>query len=117
MEPPDHHGGGVVHALTPGNGNVARQLTEAVGVPDTPTPSQWHLPGPLGAVMERHNEEGTEQALDKAPEVSAGPEGRSLGALSKNRGITKPLRRAPPRPMAIRGRNSYFSGYGPPNSQ
>ena len=102
MDPPDPHGGGVVHASTPKNGNVAFQLTEALGVPDTPTPSQWHPPGLFGAAMERYNEEETQQALDKTPDVSAGLEGRGLGALSKNRGITKPLRRAPPRPLVVR---------------
>jgi hypothetical protein len=98
MEPPNPHGGGVMHALSPRNGNVASPLE----TPDTPTPSQWHPPGPLGAIMEGYNEQENQQALDKTPDTSVGPEGRGLGALSKNRGITKPLQRAPPRPIVVR---------------
>jgi hypothetical protein len=41
--------------------------------------------------MERYNKEETQQALDKTPDVSAGLKGQSLGTLSKNWGIKKPL--------------------------
>jgi len=98
MEPPNPHGGGVTHALSPRNGNVASPLE----TPDTPTPSQWHPAGPFGAIMEGYNEQENQQAVDKTPDTSVGPEGRGLGTLSKNRGITKPLRRAPPRPTVVR---------------
>jgi hypothetical protein len=92
MEPPNSHGGGVTHALSPRNGNVASPLE----TPDTPTPSQWRPAGPFGAIMEGYNEQENQQAIDKTPDTSTGLEGRGLGALSKNRGITKPLQRAPP---------------------
>jgi hypothetical protein len=52
--------------------------------------------------MEGYNEQENQQALDKTSDISVGPEVRGLGALSKNRGITKPLRRAPPRPIVVR---------------
>jgi hypothetical protein len=52
--------------------------------------------------MEGYNEQENQQAMDKTPATSVGLEGRGLGALSKNRGITKPLRRAPPRPIVVR---------------
>jgi hypothetical protein len=41
--------------------------------------------------MEGYNEQENQQALDKTPDISVGLEGRGLGAISKNRGITKPL--------------------------
>jgi hypothetical protein len=41
--------------------------------------------------MEGYNEEETHQAKDKTPDVSAGLEGRGLGALSKNTVSVRPF--------------------------
>ena len=70
MEPPDPHGGGVVHALTPKNGNVASQLTEALGVPDTPTPSKWHAPGHFGTIVEEYNEKENQQIMEAVMDIN-----------------------------------------------
>jgi hypothetical protein len=102
MEPPDPHGGGVVRALTPKNGNVASQLTEALGMPDTPTPSHWHASGQFKTSVEEYNEKENQQTVDGTPDVSVGLEGRGLGVLSKNRGVIKRIRRAPPIPLVAR---------------
>jgi hypothetical protein len=102
MDPPDPHGGGVVHALTPINGNVASQLTEALGVPNTPTLSTWHNPGLLGTLVEEYDNKENQQVLSKAPDITAGLKGRGLGVMSKNQGIAKTIQQAPPRPLVAR---------------
>jgi len=109
MEPPEPHGGDAGHASTPSGGDVASQLTAALGVPDTPTPSQWILPGPLGAVIGRDSEGQSPQTLNEALGTAAGPEERSLGAQGKNRGVIKPLQHGPPRPLGIRDPLKDFS--------
>jgi hypothetical protein len=73
MDPPDPHGGGGAHATTLRNGYVAGQLTELLGVPDTPTPSQWNGPGLLGAVIgakETYNDENAPEQSQRAPNTA-----------------------------------------------
>ena len=98
MDPPDPHGGGGTHALTPGNCYVATQLAEALETPDILTPSQWSLPGPQGATTAVNSEEEGQQALN----IPSAAENRDLGQPSKSRGITKPLRRTTQRPPGLR---------------
>ena len=102
MDPPDPHGGGGAHASTPGNGYVASQLTEALEMPDTLTPNQWNLPGPLGAVTAGNSEEEGQQALETTLNTPSATESRGTGQSSKSRGITKPLRRTTQRPPGMR---------------
>jgi hypothetical protein len=52
--------------------------------------------------VDEYNEKENQQVVDNIPDIPASIESRGLGVLSKNRGITKPLRRAPPRPLAVR---------------
>ncbi|KKA16238.1 hypothetical protein T310_10176, partial [Rasamsonia emersonii CBS 393.64] len=100
MDPPDLHGGGVIHASPPANGHAASQLTEFLEVPDTPTPSRWNIPGPLGLVM---NETGQENDQGNHEEVQDPPrflrDGKAPCQASKGRGITKQQRRVIQRPL------------------
>ena len=91
MDPPDPHGGGGTHALAPGNSYVASPLTEALETPGIPTPRQWGLPDPLGAITAGNSEEEGQQALEIGLNTPSATENRGLGQLSKSRGITKPL--------------------------
>ncbi|KAL2004572.1 hypothetical protein VTN00DRAFT_3457 [Thermoascus crustaceus] len=72
MEAPELHGGGTIHASTPANGHAASQLTEILGVPDTPIPSQWNIPGPPGLIMNKDDQEsnpGTEAEPPEDPRI------------------------------------------------
>ena len=68
MEPPDPHGGGVIHASPPANSHAASQLMEILGVPDTPTPSRWNLPGPLGLVTSENGPENDQEKAGSPPD-------------------------------------------------
>ncbi|KKA24781.1 hypothetical protein T310_1140, partial [Rasamsonia emersonii CBS 393.64] len=100
MEPPDPHGGGVIHASPPANGHAASQLTEILEVPDTPTPSRWNITGPLGLDMNENDQENdpkTEAEPSKGTRILGNSWIR--GQASKSHGIVKPQRRATLRPL------------------
>lgn len=103
MEPPDPHGGGVTYASPPANSHAASQLTEILGVPDTPTPSRWNIPGPLGLVMGENN-----QKKDQATGAEAQEHPRTIGAsrilgyATKSHGIAKPQQQATQRPLGVK---------------
>ncbi|KAJ6094490.1 hypothetical protein N7467_002003 [Penicillium canescens] len=94
MDPPDPHGGGDAHASAAENRNVASQATAMLGVPDTPTPSQWTGTGLLGAVMgeeEYGNDENAMELTQRAPKATGN---KVLGPIRTQRrlGGREPLR-------------------------